>query len=170
MHRIQEKNEEKVNNQEIGTEEAFSKGFIKLDAEKKLRCSTCDTTILNWKQHCLSERHKKNKNIVERNYKKESQEENKRENKEKKETGSKTYEEKSEEEWEEKYEVDKDIGTETEEDDEEDDITEEELEEFRKEKEKIRKLHKEENEEEAKKKVLSFLEAAKAFAQRCELN
>ena len=41
------------------------------------------------------------------------------------------------------------------------------MEEFRKKMEEIKDVHKEEDEEKAKKRVMAFLEAAKAFARRC---
>ena len=61
------------------TKEALEEGLLREDAEGKLTCKCCETKVVSWRQHSVSEKHQRNEK-----YEQEKHNEEKRERKRKK--------------------------------------------------------------------------------------
>ena len=56
----QEDKETRTESRERETEEALEEGLLRADEEGKLTCKCCETKVLSWRQHSVSEKHRKN--------------------------------------------------------------------------------------------------------------
>ena len=66
----------------LSTEEALEEGLLREDAEGKLTCKCCDTKVVSWRQHSVSEKHQRNEKYKQEKHNEEKKRKEKEEEKE----------------------------------------------------------------------------------------
>ena len=83
LHQRQKQEDEtRTMSRERKTEEALEEGLLREDAEGKLTCKCCETKVVSWRQHSVSEKHQRNEKYEQEKHNEEKKRKEKEEEKE----------------------------------------------------------------------------------------